>query len=67
MIRRKIWKLRKNSLKDAFQWILGLAALGVSLFLPWINAIFVILACGLLGIFYYYRRFKQEGDGTPNA
>ena len=62
-----IWKLRKNSLKDAFQWILGLAALGVSLFLPWINAIFVILACGLLGIFYYYRRFKQEGDGTPNA
>ncbi|MBQ1352001.1 MAG: chromate transporter [Oscillospiraceae bacterium] len=62
-----IWKLRKNALKDIFQWILALAALGVSLFLPWINAIFIILACGLLGILYYHRRLKQEGDETTDA
>ena len=62
-----IWKLRKNALKDIFQWILALAAFGVSLFLPWVNAIFIILACGLLGILYYHRRLKQEGDETKGA
>ncbi|MGI6498857.1 MAG: chromate transporter [Oscillospiraceae bacterium] len=62
-----IWKLRRVSLKDSFCWILCLLTLLATIFLPWVNVIFLLLICAGCGILFYYRRFKKEGDGADAA
>lgn len=57
------FSLRKASLQDRFGWALFLAALAVTLFLPWVNVIFILLAGGALRILYYCRRLKKGRKG----
>lgn len=58
-----VFRLRPNSVTGVFGWVLFAAALAVSLFFPSVNAIWVILAGGLLGV-AYGRPWQKRGGAT---
>ncbi len=55
-----VFKLRPNSVSGIVGWILFFIALGVALFLPMVNAAFIILGGGLIGLLFLRAKSSRE-------
>jgi chromate transporter len=52
-------KLAPASVRGALGWALFLAALGVAVFLPQVNAVWILLAGGLIGVLFLRRKGRD--------
>lgn len=55
-----VFKLRPASVSGAAGWLLFVAALAVALFLPMVNAVWIILGGGVVGVLFLRKKQGQE-------